>query len=133
MESSRARPDPVGNAPVDHVRGAFITLALAPMAALVALLGLPVPLAYLGLLDYDSVVPTLVFMGGIVVLFIGAWWDFGARMYVQTLMEQHLPFGEKDLEFVHRRQFHLMVMYFALGGAYILVAFGIAAAAGTLG
>lgn len=130
---TRVRPEPIREAQGNPLRQAFATLTLAPVAGLLVLLVLPAPLALLGIIDYASVVPTLVFMGGIVVLFVGAWWDFGARKYVQTLMEQHLPFGEKDLEFVHRRQFHLMVLYFALGGAYILVAFAVAAVGGGLG
>ncbi len=109
------------------------TLVAVPVAVLVLLLALPVPFALAGVLDYTSVVPTILFMGGIVVLFVGAWWDFGARKYVATLLAHHLPFGETDLVLVHRRQFHLMLLYFALGSLYLATAFGIAALGGPSG
>lgn len=109
------------------------TLVAVPVAVLFLLLVLPVPFALAGILNYTSVVPTFLFMGGIVVLFVGAWWDFGARKYVETLLAHHLPFGEMDLVFVHRRQFHLMLLYFALGAAYLATAFGIAALGGPSG
>lgn len=114
------------------MRSAVLLYAAYPFVGLLLLLGAPVPFALLGLFPYLTVMPTIVAIAGIVVLFLGAWWDFGAKAYVQTLIDQHLPFDDEDLAFVYRRQFQLMLVYFGVAGVYLLVAVGMAYLSGQL-
>jgi hypothetical protein len=99
---------------------------LVPLEALVVLLLIFVPPAALRDLNYSSVVPLFLFFGAIVVLFIGSWYDFGAKGYVRGLLRANQPITDADLDIIHREQFILTLCYGGVAGLYILVAVVIA-------
>jgi hypothetical protein len=101
---------------------ARLMYALFPILALVIVLSVPLPLSYFGLFDYVQVMPVVLFIFGVGVMFIGAFWDFGAKMYVKEVVDNRLPFGEEDLNFIYKQQFILTAIYIGVAFLYILAA-----------
>ncbi len=99
--------------------------ASLPIGAMLALLGAGIPLSLLGGVPYREIVPLLLVLGAIVVLFVGAWYDFGAKQHVREVLEARLPFTEADLAHIYRQQFLLTVCYAGVAGLYVLVAVAI--------
>jgi hypothetical protein len=93
-----------------------------PLAGLAVLLLLGVPPALLRLFNYGTTMPLFLFLGGIVVIFYGAWYDFGAREVVGNLIQHQLPFGPADLDYIYRQQFWLTLIYLGVGGLYMTTA-----------
>ena len=78
---------------------ARLTYALFPVLALILIISVPLPLYFFGLFNYIRVMPVLLFIFGVCVMFVGAFWDFGAKMYLREIVDNNLPFGESDLNF----------------------------------
>ena len=95
---------------------------LLPLEALVVLLAIFVPFALFAQLDYAAVVPLFLLIGAIVVLFIGAWYNFGAHGYVRGLLRANQPVTMEDLDRIHREQFLLTACYGGVTGLYVIVA-----------
>lgn len=93
-----------------------------PIAALLAILALSAVPAAVGALDYRAVVPVLLVIGAIVVIFVGAWFDFGAREHVAEVIAAKLPFSQVDLDFLYKRQLTVTLAYIGVGGLYIAIA-----------
>jgi len=95
---------------------------LYPLAGLGLLLLIGAPPALLGLYNYGRTMPLFLFIGGILVMFIGAWYDFGAREVVTELVAHQLPFGPTDLDYLYRQQFWLTMIYLGVAGLYMTTA-----------
>ncbi len=106
-------------------RRAFAVFAAVPLSILVCILSVSLLLSVFGFLVYRQVVPVVLFIAGIFVMFVGAWYDFGARRYVRSLEENRISFGEEDMNHIFRQQFWIMVMYLGIAGLYILIALAI--------
>ena len=107
---------------VRSVMRARLIYALFPILALVVILFIPLPLSYFGLFNYVQVMPVVLFIFGVGVMFVGAFWDFGAKMYVREIMDNNLPFGERDLNFIYKQQFILTAIYIGIAFLYMLAA-----------
>ena len=92
-----------------------------PIYAMFLILGVSAPLALLGIISYGQTVPLLLFIGAIFVVFVGAWFDFGARAHVREVIEHNLPFGMDDMDYIHQQQFLMMVAYLGVAGLYAVV------------
>ena len=104
-------------------RKALVKYAVPPLAFLPSFLSGAFLLSTIGIFSYTVVMPLLLFIMGVVVMFIGAFWDFGAKMYVQDLVDHSMPFGDEDLEYVFRQQFILTMIYICIGLLYLAAAF----------
>ena len=102
-----------------RTRWRFTLLPLAVMAALMAVFA---PAAVWWGLDYTSVVPLFLAIGGIVVLFVGAWYDFGAKGYVKGLLRANVPVTQEDIDRIHREQLILTLCYGGVAGLYVVMA-----------
>lgn len=106
------------------VRRARIKYALPPLLFLPAALFTALPFSVLlGFFNYVQVMPILIFIFGVIVMFIGAFWDFGAKMYVKDLMDHHLPFGDTEMNYIFKQQFILTSIYIGIGFLYLASAF----------
>ncbi len=101
---------------------ARLTYALFPVLALILIISVPLPLYFFGLFNYIQVMPVLLFIFGVCVMFVGAFWDFGAKMYLREIVDNNLPFGESDLNYVYKQQFVLTAIYIGVAALYILAA-----------
>lgn len=96
-----------------------------PLYGLFLILGISAPVALLGYISYRETVPLLLFIGAIFVVFAGAWSDFGAKSHIREVIRHQLPFGDADMDYVHKQQFLLMLAYLGVAGLYAVAAFAI--------
>ncbi len=101
---------------------ARLTFAFYPLAILVAILAAPLPFAYVHLFNYRLVMPDILAISSVVVMFVGAFWDFGAKLYVRQLVDNKIAFGDDDLAYVFKQQFILTLIYLLIGVCYFIVA-----------
>ena len=99
---------------------------LIPLEAMLLLLLIFVPPALFAGVDYRNVTPLFLFMGAIVVLFVGSWYDFGAKGFVRDLLHANQPVTDEDMDTIHREQFILTLCYGGVAGIYVVVAVAIA-------
>lgn len=105
-------------------RRARIKYAIPPLLSLALTLTVALPFSLvLRLFSYVQVMPTLLFIFGVFVMFIGAFWDFGAKNHVKDLMDHSLPFGDEDLNYIFKQQFILTSIYVGIGLLYLASAF----------
>ncbi len=127
-ESLEGRTEEIDEAAVAEirlaVRHARFKYALPPLLALGLVLGGALPFSItLRLFSYVTVMPVLLFIFGVFVMFIGAFWDFGAKLYVADLVDHHLPFTDEDMNYVFKQQFILTSIYIGIGLLYLAAAF----------
>jgi hypothetical protein len=99
--------------------------ASIPLYGLFLILGVSAPVALLGYISYSQTVPLFLFIGAILVVFAGAWSDFGAKSHIREVIRHQLPFGDADMEYVHKQQFLMMLTYLGVAGLYAVVAVAI--------
>ncbi|MEM3852372.1 MAG: hypothetical protein QXP70_05165 [Methanomassiliicoccales archaeon] len=103
-----------------QARRAILRFASYPLVALLILLTVPLFLSYADIISYAVVMPDVLVMSGIVVIFFGAYYDFGAKTYVKDVVAHGLPFNEEDADYIYKQQFKLTAVYAGIGGIYIL-------------
>jgi len=86
------------------------------------MLTFPLPLYYLGLFRYTLVMPDILAITGIVVIFFGAFYDFGAKKYVSEIAENRLPFSNDDLNYIYKQQLKLTGVYAIVGFLFFISA-----------
>lgn len=64
--------------------------------------------------------PDLIFIAGILVIFVGAWYDFGASAYLKELKDvyRRTP-SQADMVYIHKQQLVLTGLYVLIGLLYI--------------
>jgi hypothetical protein len=103
---------------VNQARLKFVIVLLLILSGLVFI---PLPFYFLHLFNYFGTMPLIIFISAFFVFFIGAWWDFGARNYVSTLMTQKISLTEERVRGIHRQQLILTLLFLLVGSFYILV------------
>ena len=66
--------------------------------------------------------PTVITLCGFGVAFIGAFWDFGARKYLNSLANSRIMFTEKDVTRINKQQLQLTFIFLGIAGLYVLAA-----------
>ncbi len=123
--SARSEPDVALHEAQQAAAKARWYYTLLPIYGLVLILGVCAPPALLGYISYRETVPLLLFIGAILVMFTGAWSDFGAKAHIREVIQHHLPFGMDDMEYIHKQQFLLTAAYLGVAGLYALAAVAI--------
>ena len=86
------------------------------------MLATPLPFAYLRLFNYRLVMPDILAISSVIVMFVGAFWDFGAKLYVKELVDNKIPFHDEDLSYIFKQQLILTVIYLLIGLCYFMAA-----------
>ncbi|MDP8012190.1 MAG: hypothetical protein ACP5F1_03230 [Thermoplasmata archaeon] len=94
-----------------------------PIAILLALVFAPLPLWFRGIFPYFQVMPLIIFFSGIFLMVIGSFWDFGARIYLNELMEARIKITDENLKAIHKKELFMNMIYILIGFLYFLVAF----------
>lgn len=120
-EKTEERPEQFVKKAVAEARIKYIK---PPLIALVLLLGLPLLSAIAdGFGPYLTYMPDIVFIAAIVVIFFGAWYDFGANAYLKDLKDlYHKTPTDADMAYIQKQQFILTVLYVLIGLLYIAMA-----------
>jgi glucan phosphoethanolaminetransferase (alkaline phosphatase superfamily) len=64
--------------------------------------------------------PFIIVMVGIVVMFFGAFYDFGANRYVNSMFASKARLREEDVIQINKEQLIMTLIFAGLGGLFIL-------------
>ncbi|MCL5881348.1 MAG: hypothetical protein M1592_02050 [Candidatus Thermoplasmatota archaeon] len=94
-----------------------------PLFALFLLVLLPLSSVFFyGFIPYLTYMPDVIFIAAIVVIFFGAWFDFGASSYLKDLKDfYHKTPTDVDMVYIQKQQLILTGFYILIGLLYISV------------
>jgi len=101
----------------------IIRLSSFPLIFLLALIIVPIPFYLKGIFNYIEVMPLIIFLSGIIVMAIGAFWDFGAKIYLKEVMDAKIKITDDDITYINRQQLKMTLVYIIIGLIYFGVAF----------
>ena len=103
---------------VRRARWKYTKPPLEVLAIILMVIGL-----YSAFFGYDKFFifsPDLLFISGIIVMFFGAWYDFGASTYAKDLKDYYRKsLNDSDVTYIHKQQLIMTLIYIAIGGVYI--------------
>lgn len=73
--------------------------------------------------NYVIPIPIILTIVGLFVALVGAFWDFGAKKYLEDIFKHGIHFSENDMVYINKQQFLLTVIYLGIGGLYALAGF----------
>ncbi len=100
----------------------ILKISSFPLIFLITLLVIPIPFYLRGIFDYFEIMPLIIFLSGIVVIAIGAFWDFGAKIYLKEIMDARIKVTEQDIVYINRKQLKMTLIYILIGGIYFATA-----------
>jgi len=101
---------------------AILRFIYLPISILIALILLALIVFYFQISAITVAMPTIMTLCGFGVAFVGAFWDFGARKYLNSLANSRIIFTEKDVTRINRQQLQLTLIYLGIAGLYIMSA-----------
>ncbi len=101
-------------------RRALIRFSLYPLMLLAVMLLFPLPLYYMKIFRYTLIMPDILVFTGVFVMFFGAFYDFGSKGYIKNILDNRLPFSDKDMDHIYKQQFKLTAIYLGIGFMFIL-------------
>ena len=99
-----------------------IRYSLYPVIALLMIVFFPLPLYFIYNFNYTYYMPVPVFISGFFVVFIGAWYDFGSKLYLKDVFASSRQLNQEDIKFIHKQQLIMTIIYLLIGLCYMLVA-----------
>ena len=107
---------------MDLTKHPKIRYSLYPVVVLLVFVFLPLPFYFIYNFNYTYYMPIPVFISGFFVMFIGAWYDFGSKLYLKDVFASASKLNEEDVKFIHKQQLIMTVLYLLIGLCYMLVA-----------
>lgn len=106
------------------VRDARIKYLKPPLQALFLISVVPsIIFFFYSIKTYFIVMPDIIFIAAIVVIFIGAWWDFGEKAYLEELEDYYKKTPtEEDIRYINKQQLVMTLLYILVAMLYIFVA-----------
>ena len=101
---------------------AILRFIYIPIALLVALILVTLIVHYFGISSVMIAMPTVITLCGFGVAFTGAFWDFGARKYLNSLANSRIMFTDKDVTRINKQQLQLTLIFLGIAGLYVLTA-----------
>ncbi len=102
-----------------------LLLTLPLFLVLIILVSVTLLLYFVGLRSIAVDIPLFIVMGGIVVLFIGSFYDFGAKNYIERVFVSKAALKERDVVSINREQLIMNGIFAAVGGIFILSGIGL--------
>lgn len=102
---------------------AMLRFIYAPISLLIALILLSLIVIHFGISALSIAMPTIITLCGFGIAFFGAFWDFGARKYLNSLANSRIIFSEKDVTRINKQQLQLTLIYLGIAGLYVLSGF----------
>ncbi len=107
---------------MDLIKHPKIRYSLYPIVVLLVIVFLPLPFYFIYNFNYAYYMPIPVFIAGFFVIFIGAWYDFGSKMYLKDVFASASKIDGEDMKFIHKQQLVMTIIYLFIGLCYMLVA-----------
>lgn len=101
---------------------AMLRFTYTPLSLLIALILLALIVYYFGITSVSIALPTIITLCGFGIAFVGAFWDFGAKKYLDSLANNRIMFTEKDVTRINKQQLQLTLIYLGIAGLYVLSA-----------
>jgi hypothetical protein len=101
---------------------AILRFIYIPIALLVVLILVTLIVHYFGISSVMIAMPTVITLCGFGVAFTGAFWDFGARKYLNSLANSRIMFTDKDVTRINKQQLQLTLIFLGIAGLYVLTA-----------
>ncbi|MCL4323477.1 MAG: hypothetical protein M1498_03440 [Candidatus Thermoplasmatota archaeon] len=95
-------------------------LAIPPLVLLFGIFISAIVLLFANAIFIVNVVPLILVMLGFVIIFFGAFYDFGANRYVNAMFQSKASLREKDVVQINREQLIMTLIFSGIGGLYIL-------------
>ncbi|MCL4334701.1 MAG: hypothetical protein M1402_01195 [Candidatus Thermoplasmatota archaeon] len=106
-------------------RKARLKYLLVPIIIYSLILVVPAPFAFEYGFPYRSDVPTILFIVGVLLFFVAAWWDFGAKKVLNESVRIGVKITNDDISYMEKQGFSLMMMYFGIASLFIATAFAV--------
>lgn len=105
------------------VRKARWRYTMPPLAILgIVLMGMALFSLPDGFSHFFSITPDVLIIGGIGVMFFGAWYDFGAIAYEKELKDHYRKsLTDQDATYINKQQLIMTLIYIGIGFLYIAV------------
>lgn len=96
--------------------------AKPPLAVLVVvLMGMALFSLFYGFSHFFVFSPDVLVIGGVIVMFFGAWYDFGAIAYEKELKDYYRrTLNEADASYINKQQLIMTLIYIGIGFFYIM-------------
>lgn len=92
---------------------------IPPLSLLLLILLAVAVFSFSGLKSVSGAIPLITVIFGIIIILIGAFYDFGAKIYLENLFTAKAKFSEKDMIQIHREQFIMTAIYIGIGLLFI--------------
>lgn len=99
-----------------------IAYVMYPVIILLLIIFLPLPFYFIYNFNYTYYMPIPIFIAGFFIIFIGAWYDFGSKLYLKDVFASAAKVNQKDIKFIHKQQLIMTLIYLVIGLIYMLVA-----------
>ncbi len=103
-------------------RRLILKLSSVPLIFLIVLLVTPLPFYFRGIFNYLEIMPLIIFLSGIIVIAVGAFWDFGARIYIKEVMDSRMKITDEDIIYINKQQLKMTIVYVIIGFIYFITA-----------
>ncbi|MFG1446300.1 MAG: hypothetical protein AAE975_03920 [Thermoplasmatales archaeon] len=121
MPSEEAVLSLVNESVKESVRRGRWKYAKPPLYILIAMLvSTFIYYSVFGIGTFFTVMPDILFISAVVVMFFGAWYDFGAESYIKDLKDFYRKsITEADLVYINKQQLIMTLIYILIGFLYI--------------
>ena len=105
----------------ESVRRGRWSYAKPPLFILIAMLASTfIYYSVFGIGTFFTVMPDTLFISAVIVMFFGAWYDFGAESYIKDLKDFYRKsITETDLVYINKQQLIMTLIYILIGFLYI--------------
>jgi len=114
--------DLVNQSVKESVRRARWKYTKPPLEFLAVIIAAPaIFFLFNGIKSFFVIMPDILFISAVLVMFFGAWYDFGASTYKREL-EQNFKksISEADAVYINKQQLIMTLIYLSVGGLYML-------------
>ncbi|AGO61666.1 hypothetical protein FACI_IFERC00001G1686 [Ferroplasma acidarmanus Fer1] len=100
-----------------------LKFSLIPIIILIAMIFIPLPFHFFFRFNYIYYMPVLFFIAGFFVIFVGAWYDFGAKKYVTSLFQSRQHIEDSDFNDIYKQQLIMTLIFIGIGILYMIVGY----------
>ncbi len=100
-----------------------LKMSSVPIIILIAMIFIPLPFYFLFNFNYFYYMPVIFFIAGFFVIFVGAWYDFGAKKYLSSVFKSGEHFEDSDLDYIYKQQLFMTLIYIGIGALYMVIGY----------
>ncbi len=102
-----------------------LTITIPAFLVLIIMTTITLTLFFLNFASIAQDLLIFIVFGGIIIIFIGAFYDFGASNYVENIFVSKVSLKENDIVGINREQLVMTGIFVGVGCLFIVVAIGL--------